>query len=102
MIQPEYKILKAALEKGLPKEAIYAIFEKQDAIQKKGIHPETLFNEMADQFPGGTKIKANFYEDSSDVPDPRELSRNDKNLMIFDDVMLEKQNRSLQYAWKTS
>ena len=51
MVKPEYKILKAALDEGLPKEAIYAIFENQDAIRKRGFDPKTLFQEMANQFP---------------------------------------------------
>ena len=29
----------------------------------------------------------------SDVPDPRDLNSEDKNLMIFDDLLLEKQNK---------
>ena len=34
-----------------------------------------------------------FFETASDVPDPRELNAEDKNLMIFDDLLLEKQNK---------
>ena len=36
-------------------------------------------------------IKAEFFEDCIDIPDPSELDTNDKNLMIFDDCILEKQ-----------
>ena len=31
------------------------------------------------------------YESAEDVPDPRELSSEKKNLMVFDDLLLEKQ-----------
>ena len=92
MTQPEYKILKAVFEYGLTKEAVYALFENQDAIRKKGFEVEKLFEEMKELFPTGTKIKADFIEDGKDVPDPRTFSCRNKNLIIFDDVMLEKQN----------
>ena len=34
---------------------------------------------------------------TSDVPDPRDLNSEDKNLMIFDDLLLEKQNKCESY-----
>ena len=34
----------------------------------------------------------NFYQSAEDVPDPRELSPEKRNLMVFDDLLLEKQN----------
>ena len=40
-----------------------------------------------------SNVKCNFFEMASDVPDPRELGSEDKNLMIFDDLPLEKQNK---------
>ena len=33
----------------------------------------------------------NFYQSAEDVPDPTELSSEKKNLMVFDDLLLEKQ-----------
>ena len=33
----------------------------------------------------------NFYQSAEDVSDPRELSSEKKNLMVFDDLLLEKQ-----------
>ena len=38
-------------------------------------------------------MKCNFFETASDVPDPRDLNSEDENLMIFDDLLLEKQNK---------
>ena len=38
-------------------------------------------------------LSAFFYQSAEDVPDPRELSSEKKNLMVFDDLLLEKQNR---------
>ena len=39
----------------------------------------------------------NFYQSAEDVPDPRELSSEKKNLMVFDDLLLEKQNTCESY-----
>ena len=36
-------------------------------------------------------VECTFYESAEDVPDPRELSSQKKNLMVFDDLLLEKQ-----------
>ena len=41
-------------------------------------------------------IECQFFETSADVPDPRELS-SEKNLMIFDDLQLEKQDKCETY-----
>ena len=36
-------------------------------------------------------VECKCYESDEDVPDPRELSSEKKNLMVFDDLLLEKQ-----------
>ena len=36
-------------------------------------------------------VEFKFYESAEDVPDPREQSSPKKNLMVFDDLLLEKQ-----------
>ncbi|VDI06730.1 Hypothetical predicted protein [Mytilus galloprovincialis] len=38
-----------------------------------------------------------FFEQGSNVPDPRELDSSRKNLMVFDDLMLSKQNTCEDY-----
>ena len=97
MTQPEYKILKGAFEKGLSKEAVFALFQNQEKIREKNFDINELFNELRDHFPNGTKINAEFYEKSQEVPDPRAFSAEKKNLVIFDDVMLEKQSNIESY-----
>ena len=37
-------------------------------------------------------VECKFYESAEDVPDPRELSSQKNNLMVFADLLLEKQN----------
>ena len=39
----------------------------------------------------------NFYQSAEDVPDPREPCSEKKNLMVFDDLSLEKENTSESY-----
>jgi len=38
-----------------------------------------------------------FLENASDVPDPRDLSLDKKNLMVFDDLLLKRQNKCEAY-----
>ena len=52
-----------------------------------------MFEEMKELFSTGTKIRAEFIEDNKDVPHPRTFSRKNKNLIVFDDVMTEKQDK---------
>ena len=40
-----------------------------------------------------SNVKCNFFETASDMPDMRDLSFEDKNLMIFDNLLLERQNK---------
>jgi len=42
-------------------------------------------------------VHCEFYEDSDEVPDPRNLSADCNNLIIFDDLLLEKQNKCESY-----
>ena len=42
-------------------------------------------------------VECNFYQSAEDVPDQRELSSEKKNLMVFDDLLLEKQNACGSY-----
>ena len=42
-------------------------------------------------------VVCNFYQSAEDVPDPRELSSEKKNLMVFDELLLEKQNTCESY-----
>ena len=42
-------------------------------------------------------IECNFYESADDVPDPKEISPEHKNLIIFDDLLLQKQNMCEAY-----
>ena len=52
---------------------------------------------MAKEIRYKSDVVCNFYQSAEDVPDPRELSSENKNLMVFDDLLLEKQNIAESY-----
>ena len=91
LFQPEYHILKKAFEEKLPKEIIIRLFETQSEITDLGISPISIVEEMAKDIGDKSDVECKFYESSANVPDPRELSSEKKNLMVFDDLLLEKQ-----------
>jgi len=97
VFQPEYKILKKAFEEKLPKEAIIRLFDNKDEIMRLNILPAFLVEEWAKTFTEKSDMNCQFFETSTDVPDPRDLSSEKKNLMIFDDLQLEKQNKCETY-----
>ena len=42
-------------------------------------------------------VLCNFYQSADDIPDPRDLSPEKNNLMVFDDLLLEQQNTCESY-----
>ena len=97
LFQPEYRILKKALEEKLPKQDIIGLFDCQDEIMRKNISPAVVVEEMAKHSNEKSDISSKFFESAEDVPYPRELKLEKKNLMIFDDLQLEKQNKCESY-----
>ena len=61
--------------------------------------PSVLIEELAKNQKTRSKepIECHFYESADDVPDPKEVSPEHKNLMIFDDLLLQKQNKCEAY-----
>lgn len=97
LFQPEYRLLKKAFEEQLPKEAIVRLFDNRDEVMKLDISPTALVEEVAKTQPTKSNIKCSFYESSDDVPDPKDLTAENKNLMIFDDLLLERQSKCESY-----
>ena len=56
-----------------------------------GISPISVVEEMAKDIRDKCDVECKFLESAEDVPDPRELSSEKRNLMVFDDLLLEKQ-----------
>ena len=100
LFQPEYQILKKAFEEKLPKEVIIRLFENKNEITDLGISPILIVEEMAKDIRDKSDVVGNFYQSAEDVHDPRELSSEKKNLMVFDDLFLEKQNTCESYYVK--
>ena len=95
--QPEYRILKKAIEERLPKEQIMNLFDNQDKIIKLDVSPISVIEEISKNLTKHSDVECGFYESTDDVPDPRDLDAIHKNVMIFDDLQLEKQNKCETY-----
>ena len=93
LFQPEYRILKKAFKENLPKECILRLFNMRDEIRNSQIPPLLVVQEWTKSIKNKSNVKCNFFATASDVPDPRDLNPEDKNLMIFDDLLLERQNK---------
>ena len=94
--QPEYKILKYGFEKGLSKEQLSLVFQEQKVLRKK-YTPYEIIDAMAEDSKLANAIKANFYTDCINIPDPSELNETEKNLLILDDCLLGNQNKAEAY-----
>ena len=82
LFQPEYHILKKACEEKLPKEAIIRLFDNQNEITDLDISPISIVEEMAIEIRDKSDVVCNFYQSTEDVPNPRELSSEKKNVMV--------------------
>ena len=98
LFQPEYQVLRKAMEHNLPKEAILWLFDNQRDIQSKsGLNVNEFIERMAEEIMDKSNIDCYFFENSYDVPDPKQLNPEDNNLMVFDDLLLEKKNACEKY-----
>ena len=97
LFQPEYHILKNAFEENLPKEVISRLFANQNEITDLGIFSISIVEEMAKEIRYKYDVVCNFYQSAADVLDHRELSSEKTNLIVFDDLLLEKQNTYESY-----
>ena len=97
LFQPEYHILKKAFEEKVPNEVIIKVFENQNEIADLGVSPISVVEQIAKNIRDKSDVECKFYDSADDVPDPRELSSEKKNLMVFYDLLLEKQNTCESY-----
>ena len=92
--QREYQIIKKGFQNGLLKEQVANIFHNKHIIKD----PIKLIDDFVSG--GGTtngKIKVDFYEDCTQLPDPKDLNVCEKKFLISDDCLLEKQNKAEAY-----
>ena len=93
--QQEYQIMQKAFASGLSKQQICNIFRNQKEIEKMKISPL----EIIEKYNGyrNSEIKTNFFSDCTMIPDPTNLSIDEKNLLILDDCFLGPQNKAEAY-----
>ena len=91
--QQEHKVLKKGLKAGLSKLQISNVFNSEEALGN--ISPPIAIGKFSAVRNG--KIRADFYDDSQDIPDPSALDPMQKNLLLLDDCFLGKQNEAEAY-----
>ena len=76
--QQEYKVLRKGLDAGLNKQQISNLFNSQGALREANKYPLTAIDTFSGARNG--KIRADFYDDCQDIPDPSALDPTQKNL----------------------
>ena len=89
---------KKTFEEELPKEIIIRLFKTQNEITDLGISLISIVEETAKEIRDKSDVVCNFYQSAEAVSDPREQSPEKKNLMVFDDLLVEKQNTCESYC----
>jgi len=93
--QMEYKVLQKGFKIGLTKAQLTNLFANQNVLKEKKITPLEILSEYNGIRNG--KIKADFFGDCSLIPDPADIDKNEKNLLILDDCILGKQRMAEAY-----
>ena len=89
--QQEYKFLRKGFEGGLSKQQISNVFNSQEMLQSPLIAIEKYSGVR------NGEIRADFYDDCQNIPDPSALDPTQKNLLLLDDCFLGKQNKAEAY-----
>jgi len=93
LYQPECQVLRAGLENGLPKTDIIKQINSDTILKKNNTEIDEAAMALAkcnEEYKiEGTNIKFEFHDIPDDIPDPRELNKNVRNLIVFDDVMTD-------------
>ena len=89
--QQEYKVSRKGFEGGLSKQQISNVFNSQEILQSP-----LMAIEIYSGVRNG-KIRANFYVDCQNIPDPSALNPTQKNLLLLDDCFLSKPNKAEAY-----
>lgn len=93
--QPEYQVLQKGFDKNIPKKVLDNVLSEAKEISKYNL--DNVLDNVAKHTKYADNINAEFHEDGEQVCDPRELNPSDKNLIIFDDLLLEKQTACERY-----
>ena len=85
-------MLQKGFEAGLCKQQISNVFANQEALRVANVSPLIAIDAFSGARNG--KIKADFYDDYQNIPDPSALDHMQKNLLLLDDCFLGKQNKA--------
>ena len=98
--QPEYQCVMEGVKNGLSKSDIIELLNAGKLINKHNSTIEELALGLAlDNEENGiepTSIEAEFYTSSEDIPDPADLDKTIRNLMVFDDIMMDKKQTTAE------
>ena len=98
--QKEYELLIEGFKHHLTKEMIRGMFENQNEFKDTRISDICYGIEQGLTGKEKGNIKVSAFGTNANVPDPSLLDSKKKNLMIFDDVLLEKQRIIESYYTK--
>ena len=79
--QKEYKVLQKGFEAGLSKQQISNVYANQETLRVENISPLTAIDTFSGARNG--KIKADFYDNWKNIPDPSALDPMQKNRQNF-------------------
>jgi hypothetical protein len=106
LYQPEYRVLQAGLENNLPKYDIIKLLNSDAILKKNNSEIEEAaealaeYNEAKEIKP--SNIECEFHDTPDNIPDPKDLNKNIRNLIVFDDVMTEKKQTSAENYYTRS
>lgn len=98
LYQPQYQVLRAGMEHGLPKDDIIQLLNSQQIMK---CHATTIDevanglridNDENDVIP--SHIDAEFSDKSDNIPDPCQLDRSQRTLIVFDDIMTDRSQKT--------
>lgn len=94
LYQPEYQVLRAGLKNGLPKTDIIKLMNSDKILKKNNTEIDEAAMALAEcneeNEIEGTNIECEFHASPDEIPDPTELDKTIRNLIVFDDVMCDK------------
>ena len=93
--QQEYNVLRKVFEAGVSKGQISNLVNSQGTLRVSNISPITAIEKFSGARNG--KIRADFYDDCQDIPDPSALEPTQKNMLVLEDCFLRKQNKGEAY-----
>jgi len=100
LYQPEYKCLIKGFKNQLSKTDILSILNVGKLIRKHESSIEDValglkLDNEEKEIPPST-IEAEFYSSSDDIPDPADLDKDIRNLMVFDDIMTDRKQTTAE------